>query len=191
MKEYYDLKLGQSHFPTNDIQPALYESCIFKDIDLSNKSLDQFRFEDAVFQNCDLSNASITGTAFRNTKFEGCRLMGLFFNECNPVGLRFGFTECVLDFSVFEGLSMPATLFDRCRLVQADFSRCMLKSAVMRQCELSGAIFDQTDLGEADLRSSVDIILDPSKNNVTKAKFGRSSLPGLLEVFGILIDESC
>jgi len=191
MKEYYDLELNQSHFTTNDIQSALYESCTIEDVDLSSKSLDQFRFEDVIFRNCDLSNASITGTAFRNTKFEGCRLMGLFFNECNPVGLRFGFTECLLDFSVFEGLSMPATLFDRCRLVETDLSRCVLKNAILRQCDLLGTIFAQTDLEEADLRSSVNLILDPSRNNVTKAKFGLTSVPGLLEAFGILIDESC
>jgi uncharacterized protein YjbI with pentapeptide repeats len=83
---------------------------------------------------------------------------------------------------------MKKTKFIRCRLTGTDFSSADLTEALFDNCELTNAVFSATILEKADLHTSTGIRLDPDVNRLRKARFSVSSLPGLLEKYGITIE---
>lgn len=157
-----------------------YEQCTFVECDLSKQDLSERKFIDCRFEDCDLSNATLNNTALREVHFKNCKLLGLFFEQCNPFGLELSFEHCVLDHSSFHGVNLPQTTFTQCRLIDVDLSNADLSESEFNDCDLQGTVFDRTNCEGADLSTSVNILLDPDINRLKHARFSLSSLPGLL-----------
>ena len=64
----------------------------------------------------------------------------------------------------------------------------ILKKVLIKNCDLSKANFLNTNLEKADLRGSLNYIIDPERNKVFGAKFSLSEISGLLDKYGIQID---
>ena len=160
-----------------------FVNCCFQEADLTGLG-----FDGCLFEGCDLTLVKVRDTAFRNVLFLHSKLLGVRFEYCNPFGLLFGFTDCLLNLSSFFRLKIAGTSFIRCQLVEVDFADTDLSGAVFEECNLSGAVFEHTNLEKADFRTAVGYVIHPETNRVKKAKFSSAGLAGLLLRYGIEIE---
>ena len=80
--------------------------------------------------------------------------------------------------------------FINCSLKGTDFSEADLTSVIFEKCDLSTAVFMRSTLSGANFVSSYNFTIDPEKNLLRKAKFSVDGLAGLLENYGIIVEEN-
>ncbi len=171
------------------LEKGEYDGCTFNGCDFSGADLSCCLFIDCTFAGCNLSMAKLTETVFRDVVFRECKMLGLRFERCNEHGTSFSFEDCLLGHSSFCGVKMPGTVFCRTQLREADFTEADLSGAVFDGCDLSGAVFDHTSLERADLSTAFGYTIDPEANSIRKARFSLSGVAGLLDKYGIRIEE--
>lgn len=166
-----------------------YDNCVFKDCNLTGADLSSIHFMDGKFTGCDISNAKLHKTAFRNISFNNCKLIGLLFDDCEDFLFEVSFESCILNFSSFARRKMKHTNFINCTLTEADFTLADLTNANFDKCNLSGTKFENTILEKTDFRTAFNFSVNPELNKLKKAKFSLSGLPGLLDKYGIIIED--
>jgi uncharacterized protein YjbI with pentapeptide repeats len=65
-------------------------------------------------------------------------------------------------------------------LQEVDFSGTDLTDSTFDNCDFSGAIFDLANLKNVNFRTSFNFSIDPSRNQITNAKFSKENCLGLL-----------
>jgi uncharacterized protein YjbI with pentapeptide repeats len=73
----------------------------------------------------------------------------------------------------------------RCSLKEVDLTEADLTEVKFLDCELLDALFDRSNLEKADFSSARHYRIDPTVNNIKKAKFSLDGLPGLLTAYNI------
>lgn len=164
-----------------------YEDCRFIDCEFSGSDLSEVKFVDCSFENSNLSLATLSGTVFRDVHFKDCKMLGMYFEHCNPFGLSMGFENCLLNNTSFYEIKIKRTVFKNCSLQETDFAECDLTGAVFENCDLAGAQFDHTILEKADLRTATNYSIHPESNRIKKAKFSLPGITGLLDQYDIEI----
>ena len=188
MGAYVDTEYKGVNFEEEPLSPGDYIDCRFSGCRFAGADLSELTFDGCVFENCDLSLVKLGNTAFRKVEFRGCKMLGMRFDQCNPFGLEFHFTGCVLNLSSFFRLKIKKTRFEECKMVEVDLVEADLEGAVFDGCDLSGTMFDHTNLEKADFRMAQHYIINPETNRIRKAKFSWPGLAGLLARYGILIE---
>ncbi len=170
------------------LQKGTYENCQFQDCNLSTVRLTGFIFIDCQFSNCDFSNAILTETGLQNILFDRCKLIGIRFDSFQSFLFSANFNHCRLDFSSFYQVDLRKSIFQACSLVEVDFANANLSKIVLKKCNLSNAIFEQTNLSETDFRTAINFNIEPSVNQINKAKFSVNGLIGLLRKYNLSIE---
>ena len=170
------------------LEKGEYESCYFFDCILTGEKLSHFSFTECTFERCELSSIAVENTSFKEVIFTDCKMLGVQFENSNPFLFEVEFHNCQLNLSSFYQVNLKKTTFDNCNLSEVDFTESNLDSAKLIECDLSLAIFDRTDLSLADLRTSFNFTIDPTKNKIAKAKFSKQGALGLLFQFNIVIE---
>jgi uncharacterized protein YjbI with pentapeptide repeats len=116
-------------------------------------------------------------------------MLGMQFNDCNLIGLSFGFENCLLNHSSFYKIKIKNTIFKNSQLYEADFTECDLTCSVFDNCELARATFERTIIEKADFRTSFNYSIDPENNRIKKAKFSLTGIAGLLDKYDIEIND--
>ena len=167
---------------------GVFEECRFTGCDFSGCDFSGSTFIDTTFSHCNLSLVPLNQTVFRDVEFSHCKMLGLRFETCDRFGLSLSFDHCQLDHSSFYQLLIKKNVFRSTRLVEADFTESDLTEVLFDDCDLSGAVFNRSTLVKADLRTSTGYTIDPESNNLKKAKFSLSGIPGLLCKYGLEIE---
>jgi len=178
----------KADFKANPLKKGEYESCTFKNCNLSEADLSGMRFIDCNFLNCNLSLAKLSKTALQDIKFKDCKMLGLRFEHCDKFNLSVGFENCQLNHSTFYQLKLKKTIFRNTQLQECDFTEADLTAAIFDECDLAKSTFENTNLEQADLRSADNYSIDPELNRVKKARFSVQGLPGLLGKYDISIE---
>ena len=165
-----------------------FEACHFINCNFSRSDLSSINFSECTFNGCDFSSATVTNTGFKSAQFERCKMIGVRFDLLNPFLLEMEFSQCNLDYAVFQKLKLVATSFDKSSLNQADFTSCDLKKSSFVDADLLNATFHQSNLAQADFRKALRFNIDPETNNLAGAKFTSDSLGGLLTKYNIKIE---
>ena len=181
MNRIYDQTLKS----VSQLEKAEYENCHFIQCSLSDENLSNFIFSECTFEDCDLSNAKIQNTSFKDVQFIQCKLFGLKFEEANSFLLAFRFEASSLNFSSFYKLKVKSTTFSNCILQEVDFSGSDLTDSMFDSCDFRGSTFDGTILKNVNFRTSFNFSIDPSRNQLTKAKFSKENCLGLLDLLKI------
>lgn len=184
-----DKIIGQKFTNLNNIPRANYQECVFKDCDLSNQNLSNYQFVECIWDCCNLSNCQMENTTLKDVVFKSSKLVGVMFEMVNPFLLKLHFEASILNFASFYKLKIPKTEFISCSIREVDFTETYLKESIFDSCDLTLSKFESTNLEKVDFSSSTGIGLNPSKNNIKKARFSRNELAGLLIDFDILISE--
>lgn len=164
-----------------------YEHCVFKNCQFESEDFKNFQFVDCTFESCNLSLVKLSGAALQKVHFKDCKMQGLRFEACNPFLFEVSFDTCVLNLSSFYQITGKKTKFAGCSLHEVDFTESDFSEAVFDDCDLAGALFDQTNVSKADFRSAFNYHINPSGNQIKKAKFSQDGLAGLLQGFDISI----
>lgn len=167
-----------------------YECCRFNNCDFSNLDLSDCKFIDCEFLGCNLSLAKLVKTVFQDAVFKQSKMLGMHFDSCNEFGLSFSFDTCNLSHSTFYKTAIKKTIFKDSQLLEVDFTECDLTDSMFSNCDLANATFDRTVIEKADFRTSFNYSIDPEINRIKKAKFSIFGIPGLLEKYDIIIDDS-
>ena len=166
-----------------------YENCQFINCDFSDTNFSEMKFIDCEFTGCNLSLVKLGKTIFRDINFKDCKMLGLRFDHCSEFGLAFSFDKCILDHCSFYQTKIKKTVFKGCQLHEADLTECDATGSIFDHCDLLDATFENTILEKADLRNSYNFSIDPAANKIKKAKFSLSAVAGLLNKYGIEIDN--
>jgi len=164
-----------------------YENCRFINCNFYAVSLLNITFRDCVFDSCDFSLSEMKNTTLNDVRFTECKLVGVQFEECNPFLFSVDFENCVLKLAVFYKIKLKKTRFKNCNLQETDFTEADLTAAEFDNCDLMRAIFQKTNLEKADFSSSFHYSIDPEANRITKARFSRTGIAGLLDKYRIEI----
>ena len=164
-----------------------FQSCTFKNCDLSGTDFSTTKFLECTFESCNLSMAKFDRTTMTDVAFKGCKLMGINFSITQSFMFSVSFEDCVLDYSSFMHKKMVKTIFKKTSLKEVTFSRAVLTGSVFDECDLNSAIFNQTDLTSVNFSTAYNYIIEPELNNIKKAIFSAQGLPGLLTSYGIKI----
>lgn len=184
---FQENKFVHQDFTIEPLPPGDYESCIFTSCRFSASNLKGLRFFDCRFVSCDLSMVELEKSAWRNCFFEECKMLGLRFDQCNPLGFSVSFKRCQLDHSLFIKLKMRKTIFRDCRLHHVDFSSCDLGESDFGGSDLLSAVFYQTNLEKSCFVNTFNLQMDPESNRIRKARFSSGALPGLLAKYQLEI----
>jgi fluoroquinolone resistance protein len=178
----------KADFTKQALPKGEYENCIFSNCDFSDSDLSERRFLSCEFIECNLSLAKLNKTALQEINFKNCKMLGLKFEDCDDFILSFIFDNCILNHSSFYKLKIKKTIFRNSQMQEVDFLGSDLAGATFDNCELTKAIFEHTNLEKADFRTSYNYSFDLDANQVKKAKFSLSGVPGLLQKYDIEID---
>ena len=169
------------------IELGEYDHCIFKNCAFESADFKNFKFLDCRFESCNVSLVQLSGACVQKVHFADCKMQGLRFEACNPFLFEVSFERCSLNLSSFYQVKTKGTSFLNCQLQEVDFTEAHFPKAIFDNCDLSGALFDHTNLIEADFRTAHSYEINPSINQIKKAKFSSDGLAGLLQSFGISI----
>ena len=189
MEYIQDKEFEKTDFTVTALSKGEYENCTFIGCDFSNSSLTDVKFIECKFEDCNLSMATISNTAFQNILFKNCKMLGLHFENCTKFGLSFSFEGCNLSHCSFYQLKLKKTIVKDSKLHEVDLTGCDLSQSVFDNCDFNRAAFHNTNLEKADLRMSFNYSIDPTVNQIKKARFSLVGLPGLLEQYDIQIEQ--
>ena len=184
-----DKEFVDEDFSQNPLAKANYEACEFIRCNFTQQDLSDCSFIECQFVQCDLSMVPLLETTFREVVFKECKLVGLHFEDCNPLIFSVAFETCMLNLSSFVGRKMPKTLFRKCQMLEVDFSEADLQQAVFEESNLDKALFEFSNLEKADFRTAQNYTIDPENNKLKKAQFSSSNLKGLLKKYGLNISD--
>jgi fluoroquinolone resistance protein len=164
-----------------------FQSCRFVKCNLAESVFTGNKFIDCVFDGCNMSLIKLGASYLNNIEFINSKILGVNFSECQNLLFTVSFNNCVLDYTSFMGKKMTNTHFVRSLLKEATFSQANISGSLFDDCNLSGAIFNRTDLSGANLVTAFNYNIDPEINNIKKASFSASGLPGLLSKYDLKI----
>jgi uncharacterized protein YjbI with pentapeptide repeats len=114
--------------------------------------------------------------------------MGLIFDDCKPILLSFEFVDCLLDFSSFQQMSIPDTVFRNCSMQEVIFWQSDISSSSFVDCNLAKATFKECNLKKSDFRGAQLTEIAPTNNQIQQAYFSMNSLPILLKQYDLNIE---
>ena len=177
------------NFNQTALKKGTYENCEFHNCNFTTIKIGSINFVDCQFTHCDFSNAKLTETGIQNSHFQHCKLIGLRFDSCNTFLFAPTFKSCKLDFSSFYNMDLKKCIFQDSSLESVDFGSANLSKVALEKCNLSNAIFEQTNLIETDFRTAINFNIEPTDNQLAKAKFSLESLPNLLRKYNLTIEK--
>jgi fluoroquinolone resistance protein len=165
---------------TDNFEQVEFVNCNFTD-------LAGISFIDCVFQDCNCSNASVKNTRLSDVTFINCKLTGVNFSESKDFGFSLQLENCILDYTIFERKKPAKSVFRNCKVHGADFTQADLSKCRFDHCDFWDSVFANTNLSGVDFTTCKNFDIDPTTNNVRKAKFLSSDLAGLLTRFDIIV----
>lgn len=164
-----------------------FNSCIFKKCNFSEVDFRNCNFNNCEFDGCNLSMVKFNDAVLDNVNFKNSKLVGTDFSSAKDFLFSVNFTACILDYSTFVKKKNKKAKFVDCSLKGTDFAEADLTLALFRRCNLNGAVFMRTILVQTNFSEAYNFSIDPEQNNVKKALFSSSGLPGLLHKYDIVV----
>lgn len=189
MEQIYieDKTFDGTDFMKETLVQAQYDNCTFINCNFSDSNLSDLIFLECTFTGCNLGMAKLVKTSLKTVKFKDCKLLGLRFDTCNEFLFAVSFDNCLLNLSCFYKRKLRKTIFKNTSLHEVDFTEADLSGAVFTNCDMAGAIFENTILEKADLRTSINYSINPELNKISKSKFSKDGIAGLLDKYDIEI----
>lgn len=89
--------------------------------------------------------------------------------------------------SIFTATDLRSTQMISCEARNLDFEKTNLSKASLIDIDLLNTTFANTNLSSADLTDAKNYRIDPTKNNIRKAKFSLPDVVSLLDQWDIEI----
>jgi uncharacterized protein YjbI with pentapeptide repeats len=144
---------------------------------------------------CDLSLSKFPLARLTNVTFRKSRLLGI--NWCTADWAKhsllkvrpFNFEDCLLDHSVFIGLSLKEVKFVRCMARHLDFEGADLTRADFTEADLEMTRFSHCDLTEANFVRASNYRINAAENTLHQARFSLPEAVNLLYSLDIVVED--
>ena len=181
--DYSNVTFTKVKLEAGQVNGKEFYDCVFDHCAFRESTFRDCKFNDCTFQDCDLGLVRFDQSLFSETRFERCKMMGVNwtlatwsrFQSASPIH----FTECVVDFSAFIGLTLRSITLQKCSAKEVEFSEADLSSADFRGTDLTKSRFQQTNLTRANFEDATNYSIDVNSNKLSKARF---SLPEALSL---------
>ncbi len=190
------------------LQQTFHEDETFSDINIENRILNNYEFYSCSFNNCNFSYIDFTSTTFDDCEFVNCslivtkmlncsfryvlfkqsKLQGINFETLNQFALEVHFSKSKLELCTFIKMQLSNTLFNNSLLYECDFIDNNLSGANCKKCDFAKTVFQGNNCFKADFSNAKNYNIDPTKNNLTSAKFSLPEAISLLNHFAIKIN---
>jgi uncharacterized protein YjbI with pentapeptide repeats len=124
----------------------------------------------------------------QNTKFENCKILGINFSEAMQLTFSPEFEECLISNCSFSNLKMPKTKFENCKIVSTDFNDSNLIECNFENATFEDTHFSNCNLNKASFIRAKNYTIDPTENQMKKAKFSFPDVITLLDKFDLEIE---
>lgn len=190
-REFNEEELSDLAADKEEIRSREFYDCTFKKCSFREAKFAYCKFNDCTFLDCDLSLAIFVSTSFRDTRFERSLLVGVNWTLVDwPDFTReaqVGFRKCTLDYSTFIGLKLHKIQFAECSVKDVDFSDADLTAADFGRAVLRQSQFRNTLLVKANFEGASDYQINPTQNNISKARFSMPEAMSLLYGLDIVL----
>lgn len=164
-----------------------FENCTFDGIVFEQFNLSHYKFIDCVFNESNLSNCNFKSAVFRNAKFLGCKLVGINWTLLSNFGQLY-FKDCILNYSVFQGMNLSKSKFLNCQLEETEFEEANLAESDFTSSCLLGSNFNRANLKSADFRKCTQLTIDLSQANIKGAKMNVDLAIELILQTGVIVE---
>jgi len=191
--EYISKTFTGLNLAGEEINGIEFEDCTFNDCDFSDATFRHCKFIECQFNQCNLSLVNLGHSRFNDVIFVQSKLVGVNWTNVTwpsyTLSAPIGFKHCILNDSIFMGLSLSELVMEQCKAHYVDFRDGDFSDAKFNHSDFSHAIFGHTNLSNADFSDAVSYDIDLLANQIKGAKFCRFEATCLLESLGIeLVD---
>ncbi len=148
---------------------------------------------DCTFSGCDLSLTQIPKSNFTSAYFERTKFIGVDWARADwsrgNLGGPLSFSDCVLNYCTFIGLSLRGFACTDSLAREVDFREADLTNGDFSGTDLSGSIFMNTVLDGADFRAASNYNISPMENSISKAVFSLPEGISLLYSMDIQLED--
>ena len=189
--EFYEQNFSSLSHPSTIIEDKLFEQCQFINANFSESQFIRCKFVDCEFNNCNLSAVKFKASLFNNVTFFESKVIGVNWTMLNWPLIRlsspFHFYNSILSHSSFYGLELQELVIEACIAHDVDFREADLRRANFKLTDFEKSQFVHTKLNAADFTEAHSYSIDPTKNEIRKAKFSLPDAIHLLDGFDIQI----
>ncbi|MCB0113948.1 MAG: pentapeptide repeat-containing protein [Caldilineaceae bacterium] len=190
-REFNEAELNGLAADQEEIRSRAFYDCTFTKCSFREAKFAYCKFNDCTFVDCDLSLAAFVDTSFRDTRFERSLLVGVNWTLADwPDFTReaqVGFLKCTLDYATFIGLKLHKLQLVECSVKDVDFSDADLTEADFGRAVLAKSQFRNTNLTKANFEGAAEYQINPTQNNITKARFAMPEAMSLLYGLDIVL----
>ena len=181
--DYNDVMLGEKKF----------ENCKFNNCNFSETKFLACKFIECDFYNCNLSSAQLDNSTFVEISFIESKLIGINWTKLKWPHIKlsspFQFIKSNISHSSFFELDLSELVIEECKAHDVDFREADLTGASFVLSDLEKSLFMHTNLYSADFTNATNYLIDPTENNIRKAKFSVPDVLNLLHNFEIEIQS--
>jgi len=190
-QEYVDQTFRDLNQQQTILQSKRFDNCTFVGCTFRESKVSGCVLVDCSFKKCDLSLLDVTNSSFRDVRFENSQVIGINWALASwPGGVLFGtlhFTDCVLNYSSFFGLTLQNATFEKCVARDVDFGEADLTGASCKGTDFTESRFHNTNLTGADFSEAVNYAINPLSNTLSKTTFSLPEAVALLHSLDIIL----
>ncbi|HNY21147.1 MAG TPA: pentapeptide repeat-containing protein [Treponemataceae bacterium] len=180
--EFKDLDLTEARLEDKDIALSVFEHCNFAQTHLEGCRIEKTRFVD-----CNVGNVFNERARLIDVEFIRCKIIGLSLFKCDQTVFDIAFRECKLVLCNFSDVSMKGASFVDCEIEESYFQNAFLRDATFRGTRFTDTVFSKCDLRKATFADASGYSIDPRDNHIEKCSFSVPAVFGLLDGFDIKI----
>lgn len=175
-------------FSTHSFESVEYYDNVFESCNFAEAVLRGAKFSSCTFKDCNFSLVKLDGVFIQDVQFVDCKIVGAQFFKCARTFFSAHFRGCFIHYCSFADLNMKNTSFSNSKLKECHFNDTVLTGSSFDGADLSGTIFHNSNLSKCDFSKAVNYTIDPTNNNIKKAKFSLPEAVGLLHGFDIILE---
>lgn len=189
--EFYEQSFSSLNYPSTIIEDKLFEGCRFSNANFSESQFIRCKFVDCEFNNCNLSVVQFKACLFNHIIFFESKVTGVNWTMLNWPHIRlsspFEFYNSMISHSSFYGLELQELVIEACIAHDVDFREADLRRANFKLTDFEKSQFVHTKLYAADFTEAHSYSIDPTQNDIRKAKFSLPEALHLLDGFELQI----
>ncbi|WP_338543746.1 pentapeptide repeat-containing protein [Paenibacillus tundrae] len=151
--EYDHKRFEHMTLANQEATKVSFEKVWFKNVIISESSLEYCEFTDVIFENCDFSNVNLANAFIHRAHWKNCKLIGTDFSDSRLKNVSF--SNSLMDYANFRFSNMKHLAWEECSLISTDlsylvseqleFSRCKMDQALMHGTKLNGVNLSTCD----------------------------------------------
>jgi uncharacterized protein YjbI with pentapeptide repeats len=191
--EYSNVTFNKVKLEAGRVRGKEFYDCVFDHCSLRESLFQDCKFSDCLFHECDLSLVRFEDSTFSDTRFETSKVYGVNWTLASwsrfQTDSPLSFSNCVLDFSAFIGLTLRKITMTKCSAQEVEFSEADLSGGDFSGTNFAKSRFVQTNLSRANFESAINYTIDVTANKITKARFSLPEALSLLYGLDIVLVE--